>query len=74
MTPEGEKKTEERRHMRENGARVMDLSYPVHKCADLLRCLRMEQGRGSPTSDDRSERRRRAGDRRGGEGDRRPER
>jgi hypothetical protein len=37
MTPEGEKKTGERRQMRENGARVMDMSYPFHKCANPLR-------------------------------------
>jgi hypothetical protein len=37
MTPEGEKKTGERRQMRENRARVMDMSYLVHKCANLLR-------------------------------------
>jgi hypothetical protein len=30
----GRRRQERGDEMRENGARVMDLSYPVHKCAD----------------------------------------
>jgi hypothetical protein len=51
MTPVGKKKTRERRGTRENGARVTDRSYPVPQTRKSVEVLRMERGRGSPTTD-----------------------